>query len=424
MSVMENDDMTIGCLKESRCKDRLLSFFYNHFYAVSLLVMIPAFQPGSIDYLPMASALDLVYKSLKVVAILLMPFLLWCGRGCQRFMMSLGTLIAVLLLSSVMSGQGVDRIVSNWLVCFSAVSLARLSFSLKKSKDFGRILLLITGTISFLNLVSIVMFPEGLYVTERSGDGDCFFWGHRNTFYQIAFLSVAVSQFLDSSSREGLSLRTVMLFVLGLLQTVLAFSMTSAMALLCMLLTYLLLVKTRFSRLINGTSLSIVSVVFFLLVVVFRMQEIAAPVFSAFGKDATLTGRTCIWDEAFRMLTGCHILIGYGASDRLIEVAGNWMSPFSHAHNELLNILVTSGVLGVVFYAVMLRETFSSIGKMGNVTTRNVMLSLLSAFVVVGFTEKVTSTALFLILVMCIGGCCAGETRHSEEELGLEDADN
>lgn len=424
MLVMENVDMTNGCIKGNRFKGWLLSFFCNHFYVVSLLVMIPAFQPGSIDYLPISSALDLVYKSLKIIAILLMPLLLWSGRGCQRFTMSLGMLIVVLSLSSVMSGQGVDRIVSNWLVCFSAVSLMRLSFSLNRSRDLGKVLLLITGTISLLNLVSIVMFPEGLYVTERSGDGDCFFWGHRNTFYQIVFLSVASSQFLDSGSREGLSLRTVTLFGLGLLQTVLAFSMTSATALLCMLLIYVLLAKTRFRKLISGASLSIVCVAFFLLVVVFRMQEIAAPAFSAFGKDVTLTGRTYIWDEAFRMLTGCRVLIGYGASDRLIEVTGNWMSPFSHAHNELLNILVTSGILGVVLYAVMLRETFSSIEKMENVTTRNVMLSLLSAFMVVGFTEKVTSTALFLILVMCIGSCCAEETRHFEEGLGLEDADN
>jgi len=78
--------------------------------------------------------------------------------------------------------------------------------------------------------------------------------------------------------------------------------------------------------------------------------------FSALGKETTLTGRTSLWDAVVEMI-GQRPWLGYGFSGFWLGLGGdsvhvvqavNWIPP--HAHNGLLDVWLDIGLVGVVVF--------------------------------------------------------------------------
>lgn len=77
-------------------------------------------------------------------------------------------------------------------------------------------------------------------------------------------------------------------------------------------------------------------------------------VLALLGKDSTVSGRTEIWAATFPVI-GEHLVLGTGwarswpvGSPQYEAMVGAFARPFFHAHNEVLNWLVTLGVVGLV----------------------------------------------------------------------------
>lgn len=98
---------------------------------------------------------------------------------------------------------------------------------------------------------------------------------------------------------------------------------------------------------------------------------LAEPFANLFGKDATLTGRTLIWEQVYAQIVR-HPLLGTGfnsfwespqAED--LRRALGWLVP--NAHSGYLDLTNELGLIGLVLFALFIVQHFRAIGRLARI---------------------------------------------------------
>lgn len=144
----------------------------------------------------------------------------------------------------------------------------------RRPKELLAGVLLAACGLSVCNVVSMVLFPGGVYAAEF------YFYDNRNAAYQISFLSLACSLLLDYAFRKRFSLRSLMVFVVVIAQTLLSGSATTSLAMLFLVASLLAIQKKRMRGFFNGLTMLVGSGILFLLVVVVRIENHMGPFYS------------------------------------------------------------------------------------------------------------------------------------------------
>ena len=110
------------------------------------------------------------------------------------------------------------------------------------------------------------------------------------------------------------------------------------------------------------------------------------------GRDATLTGRTTIWNRALDMVVNPVLGTGYEsfwAGERLEKMSGDFMEPPSQAHNGYIDVYLNLGWVGVVLLVlVMIRGYRSIIGALSwGIETDRLKLAFLVVAAIYNLTE-------------------------------------
>lgn len=371
-----------------------------------VLLLIPLFEPESLGQL-MGAGISNLYNIGKVLSVCLIVMLLVFSKSRLTLLSVLSFLLTVVvLISTVVDRNGyIKEWIVEWIPFLSIILLAQCCAA-RYQREFLVALLIVTGALSILNCLSVLLHPEGLYSTLKSPLSDNFFWGNRNTAYEIVVPSVLISLILDKLNKSQMTIRTLLFLVLGFLQITVAFSATSLLALFAFIC--LLLVTSMFSiskRMLNSISIGIAYVGCTVLLVVFRIQEAAADLLSGLtgrnlSRSATLSGRTDIWDVVFSLMEDAsHSLMGYGAtSNQYLIVPWSYQSPFAHAHNEFLNTWLCGGWIGLVLYIAIIICSLSALSKAKDAAVWAPIVSAFIAYLVIGLTETTLSPSLGVIL--------------------------
>lgn len=248
----------------------------------------------------------------------------------------------------------------------------------------------------YINLVSMLMYPNGIY---SSGSSMYWFLGYDNTFVWIFIPAICVALLLSQINNKRLLTLGNFIFISVCLVSVM---MTwSAMALVGVMLFIIFILyenisgKIRYSLVSNNNKIFSVNFIFYSLmlnlsIAIFRIQEI----FSFFienilKKSATLTGRDAIWDLSLLYIYQKPIG-GYGCEftlDRFSKLhIGNFT--FNHCHNLILNVMYEVGMIGLIIliyniYLCYKRLTFNK----NNICSRIIAVSL-GIFIIVLITES------------------------------------
>jgi exopolysaccharide production protein ExoQ len=87
---------------------------------------------------------------------------------------------------------------------------------------------------------------------------------------------------------------------------------------------------------------------------------------TSFGKDATLTGRTELWGELFKMIA-VHPILGYGyggfwtggiGESAIVDAVTGWS--VAHAHNGYINVMLDLGCTGLALYLIIFFKNYLS----------------------------------------------------------------
>lgn len=296
----------------------------------------------------------------------------------------------VVLLSTVLCDGSIIEWWEAWLPCCTAAILVA---GMGKS-GFLQLLYAIFGltfALSAVNAASMVLYPGGMVSAST------YFFGNRNSVFSLIFPSLGSSLLIDRKYGIIFSVRSLMSLALSFAQVLLGGSATSLIALVIFALSaaaVLLLKRPR--RFLNGWTYMAASLVASFLVVVLRVHHyLGFAVSDLLGKSLTLSGRDQVWDKAFSLIGGDHLVFGGGATAYLDLIVNG--TQLYHAHNIYLQALLIGGVVGFALMVAML----SLLAYKGNLRRHDVLSALtatiVGGYLVVGVSETVLVPSFFLM---------------------------
>lgn len=274
-------------------------------------------------------------------------------------------------------------------------------------------MLLESSAISFMNLASVLLFPDGMPIVGKGAD--YFFNGHRNWAIAAILPSVFSSLLLDNRKGKPVSVRSAILLAVGFAQLLLAYSATSLTTLACATIGIMLLASQRMYRILNMYTYLVFNAVLFLVVVVFGLQNVFGFVIEdILGKNLTFTGRTIIWSEVVNQVLATNPLLGCG-----YDTFWNGSSNVGSAHNMLLEVFAQGGFVGVSVFIAILLLVAHRLYKLSGYREAALLSLVIGCFLLVGLTEQIRWPAFFFFLGFAYGWsdfAIAGESSSSSCE--------
>ena len=140
-----------------------------------------------------------------------------------------------------------------------------------------------------------------------------------------------------------------------------------------------------------------------------NLMYLVSPILESFGKDATLTGRIPMWEQHINNMLSTHTFTGFGygmfweneaavtAYHATFE-QNSWASSMTTgAHNELIELWLDTGLIGIAAYFFMVFSSFRRTNKMNESVYLFCVTVMMGAFIK-GLTERVHSTASYWTL--------------------------
>jgi exopolysaccharide production protein ExoQ len=212
--------------------------------------------------------------------------------------------------------------------------------------------------ITLLSLLFVVALPKfgimgGIHAGAFRG-----IYTHKNVLGRIMVMSIIVNSLRINLDKS----RSITYVTLSLSVLLLVFCRSSAaiLNLFNVIMTFLIFRTWRWRyEIMIPVSIGIISLMF---CGVIWFNENSAILFGAVGKDATLTGRTELWQIILNMI-GNRPLFGYGYgafwvdTDNVTNVwfMAGWEAP--NAHNGVLDLCLNAGLIGLIFFVLSLLKT-------------------------------------------------------------------
>lgn len=226
------------------------------------------------------------------------------------------------------------------------------------------------------------------------------FFGIRTITFRIALPAILCSLLLDSMANVAVSLRTVALYALSLLEVIVGYCATTLCTLILIGVATFLLRSRKVRRVLNSFTYLVTDIVIFASIVVARIQgAFSWLIEGVLHKTLTFSGRVPIWDATFSLLDGSHLLFGYGASYlwNAIYANGQWIM---HAHNDILDLAMTGGVPLVLLMIAMQVMVATSLFKNRETKEAAIVALGIFAFMVIGIFEVANCVGYFFFLAL------------------------
>ncbi len=244
------------------------------------------------------------------------------------------------------------------------------------------VLLFYLEILIYSNLLCMLLFPSGMYVSSSTGNTTNWLLGYDNFYDQTFLPAMAIGvTCLHLYQTRG---RIFLLFVALHISTLLTMSGTVLICLLMLDLFYLL----RLYRYLSLSKMALAVLIITVTVVFFQLQTVIEALFTFFGKDSSFTGRTIIWEYTISAIKASP-LFGYGFSDgysRLAKMGYILRSAFN-AHNMWLEYCWEGGLISLFLVGFWLIATITNAQRNRHLTCTQ-LLSGGIAVILVTFLVK------------------------------------
>ena len=249
-----------------------------------------------------------------------------------------------------------------------------------------------------INLITVLLFPEGLYssnVNEMSTRIEyCWFLGYRNPQIRLILPAISTSMICDVIKYGNVRLKSIILLFAGLITVILVKSSTGLVGFAVFLSLYFLRLKWNIK--VKPKWFLIFNLVFFLLVVIFRMQNaISFLLVNILKKETTFSARTIIWDQALLLILTNPVL-GTGATQFPI---GSFFVA-THPHNFILYLLVKSGLVGFILFSISAYFCSYHLERTQDNRIAQILIMEFGAFFTMTVSESMTEAIFFWLLII------------------------
>jgi len=258
------------------------------------------------------------------------------------------------------------------------------------------------GAYIIINTIATVLFPEGLYETvAMSGISRAeasYFLGHKNNVLSYMMPGILCLCYKNYYKNNKLNFLT-WLYIIGVCGCcVIGESISSMIAIAIVIISVLIAQNERFSKYINVKTALLINFLFFVLVVVLRVQDIFSYfLVSLTGKGLDMNGRTFIWDKGlFAILQ--HPIMGYGI-ESISNILAKYLLNNESFHNVVVDLLYQGGIIGTFLFVMLLVVTNRTIDRCENVKIKNLCNAVFFASSINWMTQPVTKQRMLLIYI-------------------------
>ncbi len=387
--------------KVNKTENRYIKKFL--YYLFFLFVQLEFITPDYLGYTPFFSIIRILQHPLTFAAFII--YIMYLLR--DKFVNGVIVFVLLFMIITILKHGNVSIAFMNLERCFSIIVYYSFLYKIDKKlfckciSDYWMILIV-------LNTALTIMKPHGLLQFKSSFadiDKEYFLLGVSNQVMPFYYIGITLNYILCRNN-YGSGYRLLFLFVCMWISELIYMSMTSLIG--CLMFTlgaFCFAVNIKFKvmtkkyrkkwKILTAASIFLVSLIYYLVVFARIQEKFARIIEDVLHKNATLSTRTIIWDEAFNMILNS-FLLGYGAADnnnRYVQI-----QTFSfNAHNLFLQLLLMGGIVLFACFVYILVISVSSLNKCSDNKLKGITLTLIVTFLFTSMSEVYTMNLVFIV---------------------------
>lgn len=363
-----------------------------------LILFIPFIQPVFFNRIEL---IDNIYSILSILTLIIFIMIFFKNINLKKYTLVFIAYQLLYLISSSINKIPIDSIFITIAKNISACVLIEY-LTRKDTKYLLKGLTWLLNILVIINLFLIFLYPEGV-TYSITGEGINFLEAD-NKLAPILILTMTCSS-LDSLYRKNkISINSWIIIALCVITITIVWSATGVMAIGAFLINLSFIYNKVISKKINMNYYNVFFIGIFLFLVIFRLQDYFKDFIVNFlNKDVTLSNRIYIWDSVIDIISNAsstQLILGHGYDIRLIPINMRGVMVQTHSHNEILKIVLDSGILGLSIFAYMIYVTTKKLSKYNAKKMSIVLMGSILAFFIMGLTEACYYIHFYIILAL------------------------
>lgn len=297
--------------------------------------------------------------------------LLWIG--------SVAVFYSWLLIASLYNNASASILRQCAEIMFFGVTFVML-IDMYTSYDYFRTVKAIRRTLEILfwiNFLSVIIFPEGLYIAVERNQNQGYFLGMRNNTIEIILplLGTSIIEEYFGKLKKG---HTLLLSIAALVTYLISSSSNSLLCVAFLIAYFIFLYKKPHMKFMNIWTYLAASVASTLLIVVWDFEQYFEYIIvELLGKNLNFTGRDTIWQRSIYYISKRY-LFGYGVESDEMKMA-KIQHPNS-CHNYYLDLLYYGGIFMTLIMLVVLLLLIFRNKKLPDLKDREVLVITIGAY--------------------------------------------
>ena len=246
-----------------------------------------------------------------------------------------------------------------------------------------------------INFLTIIAFPQGLYILN--GNKENFFLGYNNGHIVVIMPALFfVTEYVYYNKRRKMI--AIVTWVTAVLSVMLGRSATSIVGIIMLLFLLMIIHFPNIRRFVFNWKTVILSIAFvFVFIIILRKQDVFIGLITKnLGRDVTFTNRIYLWDIAFNSIKN-NLFFGIGDSSKLnTELFTFRVQKLAYAHNEILDILVRAGLIGLVIYIWIIKKSIQKMSKYKNSLHSKTWLAFLASYWIMMMFESYSNYEFYI----------------------------
>lgn len=311
-----------------------------------LLCVLPFFKP---QFILQFTFIDNLYNIAQIIIAIVVLILTVKQHRLSKTLLYLVLPLTALLISSLINNIDFLSVLKNIAQTFSFCLIINY-FTRENIKELYKSLVIALAMLVFLDLIFILMIPEGI----RIGLYNTWFLGAKNSHIVFILPMITVTYIYSFILTNKTFFKKILLISLVAASFFIIFSIQSATSIVSIMLFFVLLFSSN-KKIYQKFKLRWFNVIYLLLVfliVGLQAQNIFTPLIEdILGKDVTFTGRTEIWADTLNFIRE-KPLLGFGMEPSQIRTTKLRDISALNSHNMILEIFYQGGIL--LFFLILI----------------------------------------------------------------------
>lgn len=365
---------------------------------LAVVCLIPLFEPRSLSYLSGVSHIESLYTFGKLFSGLVAITLLLKKRVLNSLTISVILLSASMLISALMAGNRIFAWVADY-GAYCIVVMLVIAFGDRYRREVLCAIRIVTGILLILNLLSMLAYPQGMYIREGAPQIDNYLWGNRNGTYVLALPAIISSLLLDDMKGRKIGIATTALIAISIFEVTYRYSAASTGMLILFLIGFALIQSKVVRNILNIYTYCLLYAVSYFAIVVVRIQDRFAWLLQdIFDRSVALSGRVYIWDRIIELMSEGNSAFGYGLYSNQYLLAIN--PQYANAHNMILDVWFCGGFVALACFVLMFLIVSRQLYFARKTRSGAIIALGIGCFMLVGLVEKTSCESLYLLLAL------------------------